>query len=217
MKNDTKMTLIQNNFSTFSFLCLQSFKIIAVTFTTDASNKNPTDSDAQQFITNDQHQMSENLTGIEFIPMTASLVQQKHESENELEENEGVGVGVGVGDAVDAGAVATVVPVSTIVSTKLSNKTQTTDTEMMHKHIQATSILQRNATVSRDQLNSRAVIKSSSTSAIANNNTTNQKQQKPDAPMLNYIFDSHLANKHRHYDPRYVYILPSPPQEDDIE
>lgn len=52
----------------------------------------------------------------------------------------------------------------------------------------------------RNHLISRTAIKSSSPSAT--NSTL--KSHKTDAPMLNYIFDSHLAtNKHHHYD-RYV-------------
>lgn len=60
----------------------------------------------------------------------------------------------------------------------------------------------------RNHLSSRAAIKSSSVmtsvaaaSANGNTNLTMQKSHKTDAPMLNYIFDSHLAtNKHHHYD-----------------
>lgn len=64
----------------------------------------------------------------------------------------------------------------------------------------------------RNHLSSRIAIKSSSASLLAslpsavaaaagNKNVTIQKGHKTDAPMLNYIFDSHLAtNKHHHYD-----------------
>lgn len=63
----------------------------------------------------------------------------------------------------------------------------------------------------RNHLSSRNAIKSSSSfssspslavaSATGNTNMTMQKSHKTDAPMLNYIFDSHLAtNKHHHYD-----------------
>lgn len=61
----------------------------------------------------------------------------------------------------------------------------------------------------RNHLSSRNAIKSSFSSspplAVAsgtgNTNMTMQKSHKTDAPMLNYIFDSHLAtNKHHHYD-----------------
>lgn len=62
----------------------------------------------------------------------------------------------------------------------------------------------------RNHLSSRTAIKSSplsslasvgAASATANTNATMQKSHKTDAPMLNYIFDSHLAtNKHHHYD-----------------
>lgn len=64
----------------------------------------------------------------------------------------------------------------------------------------------------RNHLSSRIAIKSSSASSLSsppsavaaatgNKNVTIQKGHKTDAPMLNYIFDSHLAtNKHHHYD-----------------
>lgn len=131
-------------------------------------------------------------------PVAAPLVNDQHGSnvDNHLNENDGVAV-----DLADK-TVATVIP----VSTKLSNDKQTTTLDIGSVNIQTANILQRTASVSRDQLNSRTVIKSSSSSAIANNDTSSQKQHKPDAPMLNYIFDSHLANKHRHYDPRYEYL-----------
>lgn len=155
----------------------------------DISNKNSTDADSQQFITsNDQHQMNANLTAIEYAPMVASLVQEK----SELPEN----------------VKTTFNPINETLATRIPifNKTRTEFGRDVNGGvgIHTTNVLQRNATDSQE-LNSRVIIKSSSTpSAMANNNTSTQKLHKPDAPMLNYIFDSHLANKHRHYDPRYV-------------
>lgn len=82
-----------------------------------------------------------------------------------------------------------------IKNTQLTT-TIVTATTTKHQHHQHNA--SRNA-------GSRAAIKSSSPSAAASNNTVSPKSHKPDAPMLNYIFDSHLAtNKHHHYDPRYV-------------
>lgn len=133
-----------------------------------------------------------NLTAAEYAPLMASLVSQDpHTEQNDLEKFK---------PAPLDEAVATVIPVLA------SNETQTAAVAIGSVNIQTMSTLQRNANVSRDQLNSRTVIKSSSPSAISNNSTIAQKQHKPDAPMLNYIFDSHLANKHRHYDPRYVWM-----------
>ncbi|XP_031621554.1 uncharacterized protein LOC116339674 [Contarinia nasturtii] len=157
-----------------------------ITTVTDSSGKYSSDAETQQFFTGNQHQMNENLTANEHAPLVASLVQEK----NEFHEN------------VDTynEALATIFPIL--------SKNQT---EFVHdggggigSSIHTTMVVQQNVNVSQDQLNSRVVIKSSSTpSAMPNNNTSAQKQHKPDAPMLNYIFDSHLANKHRHYDPRY--------------
>lgn len=146
--------------------------------------------------------VTDNLTTDENQPIAASLVKDQYESDtdNELEERDSVAI-----DLVDE-KVATRIPVPPNVLMKLPNETRITH-NIGAITIQTTNTLQRNTTtVSRDQLNSRAVIKSASPSTMPNNNTTSQKQPKPDAPMLNYIFDSHLANKHRHYDPRYVCI-----------
>ncbi|XP_055297878.1 uncharacterized protein LOC129566190 [Sitodiplosis mosellana] len=164
----------------------------AITSATNAYNKNTTDADLQQFTTSYQHQMSKNLTPVEYAPLVASLVsnEQPDDDANELQGNEATAHGL-----------SNVVTVATVIS--VSNETQAMVGIVATANIQTANLLQRNATVSRDQLNSRTVIKSSSPSAMANNNLTVQKQQKPDAPMLNYIFDSHLTNKHRHYDPRY--------------
>lgn len=145
--------------------------------------------------------MSEILTTVENAPNAAPLVDQygsdsETDTDNELEGIDGVAVDL------DDKVLATVMPVSGNVPSELSNKTRTTF-DIGTVTIQTANIMQRMATVSRDQLNSRTVIKSSSpSSAIANNNASSQKQHKPDAPMLNYIFDSHSTNKHSHYDPR---------------
>lgn len=56
------------------------------------------------------------------------------------------------------------------------------------------------ATFARKPTNSRAAIKMSSASAATPANQTNQSQNRPDAPMLNYIFDAHLASKQRSSD-----------------
>lgn len=190
-------------FSLFLFLvsCLPPALKLAITSATDAYNKNATDADSQQFITSYQRQMSENLTAVEYAPLIAPLVsneQHDNDDDNELLGNSVTAQGL----SNNVATVTTVMPVS--------NGTQTIAGIIATANIQTANLLQRNATVSRDQLNSRAVIKSPSPSAMANNNSTVQKQPKPDAPMLNYIFDSHLTNKHRHYDPRYVsYIVRS--------
>lgn len=179
------------SFNFFSSFVSCTHTKLAITSTTDAYNKNATDVDSQQFSTSYQHQTSENLTAVEYAPLVASLVSDKQpDNENKLQENAVTALVSG-----NETASVTVIPVS--------NETQTIVSITM-ANTQTANKLQRNATVSWDQLNSRAVIKSSSPSAMANNNTTAQKQHKPDAPMLNYIFDSHLTNKHRHYDPRYV-------------
>lgn len=137
--------------------------------------------------------MSENFTAVEYAPLVAEHYDQEHhhradivdDTKNTLEENETTALDT------NAETLATILPIT--------NETQSTLVK-----IQTKNKLQRNATVSQEQLKLRAAINSSSPSAIANNNTFEEKQHKPDAPMLNYIFDSHLANKHRHYDPRYV-------------
>lgn len=168
----------------------------AIKLTTDVSNREPTDLDSSSYR---QHPMSANLTNIEISPVAAQLVRVQHgnDDDNELDDSDGVTV-----DLADK-RLATVMP----VSAQLPNNIRTTTTlDIGSVNIHTATTLQRTAIVSRDQLNSRAVIKSSSASAIANNNTSNQKHHKPDAPMLNYIFDSHLANKHRHHDPRYEYV-----------
>lgn len=56
------------------------------------------------------------------------------------------------------------------------------------------------AMAARKPANSRAAIKLSSASAAAPANHPNQSQHRPDAPMLNYIFDAHLASKQRSSD-----------------
>lgn len=179
---------------------------LVVTSATDATSHNKVNRDEHQFAVtnnNQQHQGSENFTAIEHAPLIADPLgrdESDDEAENELQEPSGRAFGT-TGD--EASQLATVGPVSNIISAK--NLNETAAMVIGAVNIQTTNILQRNAAVSRDQLNSRDVIKSSSASAAANNNTATQKHHKPDAPMLNYIFDSHLTNKHRHYDPRYVY------------
>lgn len=161
---------------------------------TNATSTNETDRDEQQPFTTtyQEDQTSENFTGIKHAPLVAPL--ERDDTENELRK-------ATVFDTVDRVHAAA----SNVPSIKNLNDTALAIGAV---NIQIANMLQRNATVSRDQLSSRAVIKWPSTSASANNNTAAvQKHNKPDAPMLNYIFDSHLTNKHRHYDPRYVSLL----------
>lgn len=180
----------------------------AITSAVDVHNQNEMDPDSPKFITSYQHQMRENLTVVGSAPLVAAEpLSKQHDTENELDGNDGTAV-----DFVNE-AVATVIPVSTIVSTMLSSNETPAFIGGTSMNLQPTYPLQRNrnntkVTISRNQQNARTAIKSSSPSATANNNTSSQKFHKTDAPMLNYIFDSHLANKHRHYDPRYVSSLP---------
>lgn len=187
-------------------LCWRKNLAIAITTTTssastDAAPRNTVGLDKKQSPRYQQPLVTDNLPTDENKPIAASLVKDQHDSDtdnNELEERDSVAI-----DLIDK-TVATIIPVPPNDLMKLPNETRITH-NIGAITIHTTNTLQRNTTtVSRDQLNSRAVIKSSSPSTMANNNTTSQKQHKPDAPMLNYIFDSHLANKHRHYDPRYV-------------
>lgn len=152
--------------------------------------------------------MSEISTTVENAPIAAPLVKDQHGSDSETDTNTDTDNELEGIDLVDKVS-ATIIPVSENVPLKLPNKARTTF-DIGTVTIQTANILQRTATVSRDQLNSRTVIKSSSpSSAIANNNASSQKQHKPDAPMLNYIFDSHSTIKHSHYDPRYIHRLVS--------
>lgn len=152
--------------------------------------------------------MSEISTTVENAPIAAPLVKDQHGSDSETDTNTDTDNELEGIDLVDKIS-ATIIPVSENVPLKLPNKARTTF-DIGTVTIQTVNILQRTATVSRDQLNSRTVIKSSTpSSAIANNNASSQKQHKPDAPMLNYIFDSHSTNKHSHYDPRYRHRLVS--------
>lgn len=190
---------------------------LATTSAVDAHNHNGTELDSQKFITTYQHNMSLNLTGVASAaaappssPPTAVVtpLSKQHDTNTELKANNDDD-----GTAVDFvnEALATVIPVSTVVSALPSNAAIALATGAAN--LQTQNPLQRSinitkaAVVSRNQLSSRIAIKSSSPSAssTANNNTGLQKFHKTDAPtMLNYIFDSHLTNKHRHYDPRYV-------------
>lgn len=145
--------------------------------------------------------MSEISTTVENAPIAAPLVKDQHGSDSETDTNTDTDNELEGIDLVDKIS-ASIIPVSENVPLKLLNKARTTF-DIGTVTIQTANILQRTATVSRDQLNARTVIKSSSpSSAIANNNASSQKQHKPDAPMLNYIFDSHSTIKHSHYDPR---------------
>lgn len=151
---------------------------------------------------------SEHSTIVENPPVAERLVKNEFAAvneedniNNELDENDRKIV-----DAIGGHAVGTVIPATSNATNTHSNHTRRTY-DIGTVTIQTN--MQRNTTISRDQLNLLGVIKSSSSSsssAMANNNATTQKQHKPDSPMLNYIFDSHLTNKHRHYDPRYVNI-----------
>ncbi|XP_055297900.1 uncharacterized protein LOC129566198 isoform X2 [Sitodiplosis mosellana] len=179
---------------------------IATTSAMDAYNQNGTELDSHKSITTYQHQMSVNLTGVESAaPSTfvATPLSKQHDTNTELMGNDD-------GTAVDFvnEALATVIPVSTVVSAMPSDAVIALATGAAN--LQTPNPLQRSrnntkaTVVSRNQLSSRTSIKSSSPFASANNNTAPQKFHKTDAPtMLNYIFDSHLTNKHRHYDPRY--------------
>lgn len=90
-----------------------------------------------------------------------------------------------------------------IVASPASTTTTVTTISIREKSSQTMRIKSNsNVQPMRNHLISRTAIKSSSPSAA--NSTL--KSHKTDAPMLNYIFDSHLAtNKHHHYD-RYVKI-----------
>lgn len=177
----------------------------------DAYNQSVTEPDSQKFITTYQHQTSVNSTASNVgnsatLAFGATSLSKQHDTNIKLKENDD-------GTAVDFvnEAVATVIPVSTLVSAMPNDTLIVLGTGAAN--LQTPNPLQRSrnntkATAGialRNQLNSRTAIKSSSPSASANNNTVSQKFHKTDAPtMLNYIFDSHLTNKHRHYDPRYV-------------
>lgn len=145
------------------------------------------------------------------IPSTLLLLSKQHDTSNELKKTDGTDV-----DSVNA-ARATVISVSSIATAIASpppGETVMSFSFVGVENLQTTnnSTLQRNwnstkTAILRNQQGSRTAIKSSSPSATANNNTALQKFHKTDAPMLNYISDSHLTNKHRHYDPRYVLVL----------
>lgn len=190
---------------------------LAITSAMDARNHNGTELDSQKFITTYQHKMSVNATGVTSAaaaaPSPSTVVvtplSKQHDTNTELKANNDDDDGMAV-DFVNE-ALATVIPVSTVVSALPSDAVIALATGAAN--LQTQNPLQRSinntktAIVSRNQLSSRIAIKSSSPSAssTANNNTGSQKFHKTDAPtMLNYIFDSHLTNKHRHYDPRYV-------------
>lgn len=139
-------------------------------------------------------------------PLAVSLLSEQHDTKNELTENDGTAV-----DFVNE-AIATVIPVSTVISMMAPLGSAQISSGAGIANLQTANPLQRNrnstksAILRNQQTGSRTAIKSSSPSATANNNTATQKFHKTDAAMLNYIFDSHLASKHRHYDPRYVYV-----------
>lgn len=165
----------------------------------------------QHFNTNYQHQLNENLTAVENAPLIAPLSSNENDAENELRGGETTNL---------YESLATVIPISAIIPNEPSSinriKQQKPSNDKMTASYQTIAIVTqtprpppssslqiKNATkisiaVSRNQQNPRTAIKSSSPSAVANNT---HKNHKPDAPMLNYIFDSHLAtNKHHHYD-----------------
>lgn len=86
------------------------------------------------------------------------------------------------------------------VSTKLTTQTITTTAETpVLTYIKAENSNSHQTLRSQPQhFSPRTTIKSSPS---ATNSTTPMKSHKTDAPMLNYIFDSHLAtNKHHHRD-----------------
>lgn len=178
-------------------------QLIAITSELDASIAKM---DSQKNIASYHHETSENqMANANASSLTAaSLLSKQHNTENELRENDATAV-----DFVNE-AIATVIPVSTVVSAMPSPSGTHLLTDVGVANLQTVNPMQRNrngtkSAISRNQQSSRTAIKSSSASAAPNNNTATQKFHKTDAPMLNYIFDSHLANKHRHYDPRYVY------------
>lgn len=186
----------------FNTVCFLHCSKLAMTLTTDATSKSTMNSNLDA--------LSEHPTTIVIPPIAARLVKNEYDAvykdgnvDNELDGDDGKAL-----DFTDE-AVATVIPVSQNATNNHRNETRITY-DIGTVTIQTN--MQRSATISRDQLNLLGVIKSSSSSSSAsssamannNNNATSQKQHKPDAPMLNYIFDAHLANKHRHYDPRYV-------------
>lgn len=179
-------------------------QLVAVTSELDALGAKM---DSQKIIASYQHETSANrMANVNALPLTAaSLLSKQHDTENELKENDATAV-----DFVNE-AIATVIPVSTVVSAMPSPSETQISMDVGVANLQTVNALQRNrngtkSAISRNQQSSRTAIKSSSASAPPNNNTAAQKFHKTDAPMLNYIFDSHLANKHRHYDPRYVVI-----------
>lgn len=186
---------------------------LAVASSTDTTTETTMHSnlDLRQHVRTDQGgALSEHPTTVAILPIAARLVKNEYDDDNianELDGDNGKAV-----DSTNDETVATVIP----VSPNATNNSHPNEARITYD-IETVTIqtnMQRNATISRDQLNLLGVIKSSSSSsssasssAMANNNATNQKQHKPDAPMLNYIFDAHLTNKHRHYDPRYVKLF----------
>lgn len=161
--------------------------------------------DPLQFKTNYHFNTNENLTALENAPIVSSLASDENNADNELH-----------GDAdnvILADVYPTVVPIapllmhgtfamnapkSTIMSSTNMNVTrQTAAAGDVAAPTPSLQIKNASRVQARRPTNSRTAIKLSASSAAANQTQSNHR---PDAPMLNYIFDAHLASKHRHYD-----------------
>lgn len=161
--------------------------------------------DPLQFKTNYHFNTNENLTAVENPPIVSSLSSDENDADNELHSD--------ADNAQLVDAFPTVVPIASVLmhvpfamnATKSAimfgpNMNVTRQTDAAGDVAVPTPSLQiKNASKvqARKPTNSRTAIKLSASSAAANQTQSNHR---PDAPMLNYIFDAHLASKHRHYD-----------------
>lgn len=161
--------------------------------------------DPLQFKTNYHFHTNENLTAIENAPLVSSLsTHHAKDADNELhDENDDDTVAL-------VESIPTVVPIQVHFDTVATNATKSTWADNGHTNItrrhntNATltttpSIQIKNGTkmLARKPTNARTAIKLSSSAAAGNQTHSNHR---PDAPMLNYIFDAHLGSKHSRYD-----------------
>lgn len=203
----------------FLFFLLILFHFLIVSFTDSIGDNifNGTETNPLQFRDNYHLQTSANLTANENGPLVSSLSShhQQSDADNELH------------DGNDDDTVALVESIPTVVPIHLhdthgsigTNATRSTlahdghmnpTTHHHHHHypgssgtLTTTPSLQiKNGTKlhpasARKPTNARTAIKLSSPAAVGNQTQSNHR---PDAPMLNYIFDAHLASKHSRYD-----------------
>lgn len=196
----------KNNWRFFIHICF--ILKLDITSESDTNDHSGAESKLQKPISIYSHEMDAIANA---KPSTLLRLSKQHDTSNGLRKTDGTAV-----DSVGAAARATVnsQPPSQTSASPLSQSALLlglVGAQNLQTNSNSTVQRNRNSTgksaILWNQHGSRTAIKSSSPSATTNNNAASKNFNKTDAPMLNYIFDSHLTNKHRHYDPRYVPVL----------